>query len=206
MPIINYEIIQGSDEWFAAKVGKPSASNASRLITSTGQPSKSIKGYAQELAGELYANKSLSNWAGNAATEFGKETEEEARLAYSMRADCEIQQVGFIEDDLQRYLISPDGLINDDGMVEIKCKPKLHLSTLLHYKKNGKIPTDYIPQLQMQLFVSGREWVDIFYYSKDLPCLTVRMLPDDALIKPLQNQLAMVIAERDKILKTIQEF
>lgn len=206
MPKINREIKQGEIEWFAAKVGKPSASNASRLITSAGQPSKSMKGYAQELAGELYAGKSLSEWGGNAATEFGKETEEEARLAYEMRTDCTVEQVGFIEDDLQRYLISPDGLINDNGMVEIKCKPKLHLSSLLYFKKNGRIPTDYIAQLQMQLFISGREWVDLFYYSKNLPCLSVRVFPDDALIKPLQNQLALVIAERDKTLKILKEF
>lgn len=206
MPKIEYDIEQTSDEWFAAKVGKPSASNASRLITSTGQLSKSMKGYAQELAGDLYANKSLSNWAGNAATDFGKETEDEARFAYEMRTDSTVQQVGFIEDDLQRYLISPDGLIDDNGLVEIKCKPKLHLSTLMYYKKNGKIPTDYIPQLQMQLCISEREWVDIWYYSRDLPSLKVRIYPDDILIKSLQNQLALVLAERDRILQTLKEF
>lgn len=206
MPKINRDIKQGSDDWIAAKMGKPSASNASRLITSTGDPSKSRKGYAQELAGELYAGKSLSGWAGNAATEFGKENEEEARLAYEMRLDCAVEQVGFIEDDLQRYLASPDGLIGDKGMVEIKCKPKHHLTALLYFKKNGRIPTDYISQLQMQLLVSEREWVDLFYYSKDLPCLCVRVLPDEAIIKPLQNQLALVIVERDKILKTLKEF
>lgn len=206
MPKINYEIVQNEPEWFAAKVGKPSASNASRMITSTGTPSKSTKGYAQELAGELYAGKSLSSWAGSAATEFGKETEDEARLAYEMMTDVSVQQIGIIEDDLQRYLISPDGLVGNNGLVEIKCKPKHHLTTLIYYKKNGKIPTDYIAQLQMQLSVSGREWVDLFYYSKDLPCLTVRVYPDMDIIKPLQNQLALVLAERDKILKILMEF
>ena len=209
-PKINYDIQQGSDEWFAAKVGKPSASNASRLVTSTGQPSKSMIGYAQELGAEMFAGKSLNEWAGNAATEFGKNTEEEARLAYSMLADYEVIQCAFIEDGLQQCIISPDGLISDpengDGLLEIKCKPKHHLTTLLYYKKNGRIPPDYIAQTQFQLLISERAWCDLYYYSKELPCLCVRQYPDPKIFDALTQQLLAVIAERNLIYKQLKEF
>ena len=206
MANINREIEQGSDEWYVAKLGKPSASNASRVITSQGARSKSLVGYSQELGGELYAGSSMNEWKGNAATEFGKEMEEEARLAYSFKYDCEIEQCGFIEDDARRYLISPDGLIEDDGLVEIKNKPKLHLDTLIFYKKHGDIPTDYKSQLQMQLLISEREYVDIFYYSAKLPCLCVKVLPDSSMHRALKMHLAEVIKIRDETLEILKSF
>jgi len=206
MPLINYEIEQGSDEWFAAKLGKPSASGSSKLVTSKGAPSKSLEGYAQDLAVESFTKRAANEWSGNAATEFGNIKEASARSTYEFTHEIEVVQAGFIEDDLQRYLISPDGLVGDNGLLEIKCKPKLHLATLLYYKKHNKIPTDYISQLQMQLLVSEREWVDLYYYSEDLPCLEVRVYPDAEMFKALQNQLALVVARRDEILKTLEEF
>lgn len=206
MPKINTKIIQQSEEWFAAKIGKPSASGASRLITSKGDPSKSMAGYAEDLAYELYTGESANAWNGNSAGDYGNEYEPIARADYEFTTSSTVMQVAFIEDDSQRYLISPDGLIGDDGLVEIKCKPKLHLKTLIYYKRHGRIPTDYVAQLQMQLLISQREWVDIYYFHPKLPCLLERVYPDENLIKGLQNQLAMVIVERDKILKTIKEF
>ncbi len=204
---IEYDIKQGSDEWRAAKVSKPSASNAKRLITSVGKASESMKGYAGELAEELFSGRSLNEWKGNSATEFGSETEPEGLLAYGMKTDQEVIKCGYIQDEpLYRYLVSPDGLISDNGMVEVKCKPKLHRYTLLYYKKHNKIPTDYIAQLQMQLLISEREWVDIYYYSKYLPCLVERVYPDEKLFKALQNQLALVLEERDRIYNILKEF
>ena len=206
MPIINRDIIQGSDEWFAAKVGKPSASNASKLITSTGLPSKSMKAYAQTLGGELYAGRSIDPFQGTTSTEYGNETEEESRLAYGMLKNIDVEQVAFIEDNLQQYIISPDGLPGDAGLVELKNKPKHHITTLLYFKKNGKIPPDYIAQLQMQLFVSGREWVDIFYYSRFLPWLCVRITPDEKIITGLKSQLQSCLAERNLVLAELRSF
>jgi len=209
MPKINYEIQQGTDKWFAAKVGKPSASNASRLVTSTGQPSKSMVAYAQELGAELFAGKSLNEWQGNTATQFGNDTEEEARFSYSMRKDTDIVQCAFIEDDLQQYIASPDGLLSDeegDGLVEIKCKPKHHLTTLIYYKKHGRIPPDYIVQCQMQLFVSKRAWDDLYYYSPNLPCLLVRQYPEQKILTALEHQLQACLAESRITLKLLKEF
>ena len=206
MPIINLDIEQGSDEWFAAKLGKPSASGASKVVTSKGAPSKSLEGYAQDLAVEDFTKRSANDWSGNNATAFGHINEPLARSTYEFTHEVEVVEAGFIEDDLQRYLISPDGLVGDNGLLEIKCKPKHHLTTLLYYKKHGRIPTDYITQLQMQLLVSGRAWVDLYYYSADLPCLEVRIHPDELIFKALQNQLALLLERKSEILKTLEEF
>jgi len=206
MPKINRDFGQGTDEWKQAKLGLPSASNASMLITSKGEPSKSMKGYAEDLAKELFTGKPANDWQGNAATDYGKEMEEEARASYSFLTGHEVEQVAFITDDHGRYLCSPDGLIGEKGGFEAKNKPKLHLKTLLYWKKYGKLPTDYIAQLQMSLFVSERDWWDIYYYNPDLPCLKVTIEPDLVFHRALEIQLAAVIHERDNILKILEEF
>jgi len=206
MPRIERNIIQQTPEWFAAKIGKPSASNASKLITSTGEPSKSMKGYAKFLAKEIFTGKPANDWGGNSSTDYGNAMEDESRAAYELLTGHEVEQVAFIIDDGDRYLCSPDGLISNDGGFEAKNKPKLHLDTLLYWYKYKKLEPDYIPQLQMSLFISKRDWWDIYYYSPDLPSLKVRVEPDLKLHRTLGMQLAEVIHERDKIVKILEEF
>jgi putative phage-type endonuclease len=204
MPIINREFEQGTPEWVSARIGRPTASNASRLITSTGAASESMRAYAEEMAGDVVAGEAVNQWSGNGYTEYGHEMEEEARLAYELRTGHEVEQVAFIEDDLQRCLASPDGIVGDNGLVEIKNLPKKHIAALLYYEKNGTIPTDYRAQLQMQLLVSGRDWVDMFYYSQKLPSLLVRIEPDPKLQAALKEQINAVIIERDRIVEILR--
>lgn len=207
MPKINREIIQQSPEWFEAKLGKPSASCASKLVTSKGEPSKSMAGYAKDLAIEIYTGKSASDWGGNASTSYGNEMEEESRLAYEMLTGNKTETVAFIQEDNERWMCSPDALVIDQELgVELKNKPKLHIDTLLYYKKYGKPPTDYIPQVQMSMFVSGYEKWDLYYYNPDLPCLLIEFEPDLKIQRMLEMQLAAVIAERDKIIEILNDF
>jgi len=205
MPIIEREIKQGDAAWFAAKLGKPSASNAKRMIQTSGAVSKSWKGYAKELAVEKFTGIS-QGFEGNSHTDYGTETEEEARLAYSFLSDNVVEECAFIQNDLMTYLVSPDGLIGDDGLVEIKCKPKLHIDTLIYYKEKGDIPPDYKTQAQMQLMTSERKWCDLFYYSKTLPNLMVRIEPIPAIHKALKTQIQATIIERDRITALLREF
>ena len=152
-----HDVQQNTPEWLALRAGMPTASEAKKLVTSTGAASKSMPEYAQKLSGDLYAGKPIDAWEGNKYTERGHEVEDEARLAYAMRGG-NIQQVGFITDDLQRWGCSPDSLVDDDGMLEIKCLPKQHIKALLYFKKHGKAPSEYIVQPQMQLLVAERKW------------------------------------------------
>ena len=98
---------------------------------------------------------------GNKYTDFGTETEQEARDYYAFSKGVEVKEIGFCTDDLGRFGCSPDGLVGDDGLVEIKCKPANHIKTLMFWQKNGKPPTDYLAQTHMQMLVTGRQWANI---------------------------------------------
>lgn len=199
--MILHEVVQGTTNWAALRAGKPTASCFDKLITSTGEPSKSLAGYAITLAGELYAGKPLDAWEGNSYTERGKLMEEEARCAYAFINDVVPEKVGFITDDGQEYGVSPDSFIDDDGLLEIKClKPENHIKTILYFRKHKKCPPDYVQQTQGQLLVCGRKWNDLFFYHPDLPSLTIRQEPMQEIMTPLLEQIANVIRERDKIL------
>lgn len=200
-----HDVEQGSDEWFALRSGKPTASEFSKLITSTGEPSKSLSGYAITLAGELYAGKHLDAWEGNAYTDRGKLLEDDARKMYAFLHDVEPVQVGFVTDDALLYGCSPDSFIGDDGMTEIKClKAENHIKAILYYKKHKKCPPDYVQQTQGQIMVCEREWCDLFFYHPELPRLTIRQHRDDAIAVALKGAIATVLTERDIIIEQLR--
>jgi len=200
----NFE--QCSPEWYQIRSGIPTASNFSKLVTSKGEPSKTLPVYAQLLAAEKYAGKTLDEWQGNQWTERGKELEGDARDLYAFQYDVEPVQVGFITDDQGRYGCSPDSLIDDEGMLEIKClKTENHVKAFLYFNKHEKCPTDYVQQTQGQLYVAEREWCDLFFFHPDLPHLTIRQYRDENFIKRLQNQIALVEQERDRIYNILKE-
>ena len=201
-----HSVEQNTQEWEALRAGNPTASRFSELVTSTGSPSKSMQAYAIELAGEMYAGRPLDTWSGNKYTDYGHEIEDEARLAYEMRTGDTVEQVGFITDDLELYGCSPDGLVGDDGMVEIKCLPKKHIPSMLYWKKHGKVPPERIAQTQGQVMIAERKWCDLLFYRPGLPMLIVRQYPDLNFVDSLKSQLFSVMAERNLILKQLQEF
>lgn len=204
MKIHNYE--QYSPQWWANRIGKPTGSKAKSLVTSKGEPSKSMNAYAVELAYTLYAGEELDKWEGNASTERGSELEDDARQVYQFTHDVEATEVGFITDDLESYGVSPDSLIGSNGGLEIKCQEaKGHTNTLLYFNKHKRAPTDHIAQVQMSLLVTGYEWWDLMHYHPKLPPLVIRMYPDEAIFKQLQMQIPAVIKERDRIVKILHE-
>lgn len=197
---------QGSPEWYSLRAGLPTASEFSKLVTSTGETSKSLPGYAITLAGELYAGKPLDAFEGNGYTERGKLLEVEARSAYAFLHDEEVTQAGFVTDDLKLYGCSPDGLIGKDGLTEFKClKAENHIKALLYYKKHGKCPPDYVQQTQGQIYICEREWCDLAFYHPDLPFLVTRQHRDEVLIEAIKGAIEQVCSERDKILAAIRE-
>ena len=197
---------QGTDSWLALRCGLPTASEFSKLITSTGELSKSLQGYAITLAGEKYAGKSLNAFEGNGYTERGTLLEPEARSAYAFLHDHEIEQVGFVTDDDGRLGCSPDGLVGTDGLVEFKAlKAENHIKALLYYKKHKKCPPDYVQQTQGQILICEREWCDLMFYHPDLPQLVIRQTRDEKLQVSILAAVDQVIAERDRILAEIQE-
>ena len=204
--MIIHDMEQGSGDWFELRAGMPTGSMAKKLVTSQGKESKSMAEYAIELAGDLYAGEPLDAFEGNAWTDRGTELEDSARSLYELVQDCEVKEVGFCTDDDNQYGASPDGLISDDGLVEFKClKATNHIKAIMYHKKNHKAPTDYISQVQMQLFVTERKWCDLVFFHPSLPELIIRIEPDLEFHKVLESQLSAVIKERDNIIKLLKD-
>lgn len=204
--MIIHEIEQGCEEWLNLRAGMPTGTGAKKLVTSQGKESKSLPDYALELAGDLFAGKKLDAFEGNIWTDRGTELEDSARSLYEMVKDCEVQEIGFCTDDSDRWGMSPDGFVNDDGLVEFKClKATNHIKAIMYHKKNHKAPTDYVAQVQMQMFVSGRKWCDLVFFHPDLPELIIRVDADLDFHRVLEVQLKAVIVERDNIVNLLNE-
>jgi hypothetical protein len=202
----HHTIDQNTDEWHALRYGIPTASRASDLVSSGGILSKSLPRYAEELAMNLYAGKSLSSFAGNRSTERGHEIEPVAAKWYAFERDTDPQECGFFTDDLQRYGASPDRLIGEDGLLEIKCQEsKGHLKSLLAYTKTQKPPSDYLSQIQMQLLATQRKWLDLVLYHPDLPSSIIRIEPDLDFHGKLKSQITACVLHRELVLKTLNE-
>ena len=187
---------QLSPEWFKIKAGLPSASNFSKILSPIGVVSKQAKKYALVLAGELRMGKKVESYQ-SSAMGFGIETEEEARAYYELH-HAEVQEVGMIYyDERKDRSCSPDGLVGDDGGLEIKCVVKLeiHLERLL----KAILPTEFIPQIQGSMLITGRKWWDFLSYYPDYPDqLVVRTYRDDAYIAKLDGLLNEFIVDRDR--------
>lgn len=200
-----YNVEPRSDAWYQLRAGRPTASEFSRLITSTGDVSKSLPGYALTLAAEKYAGRPIDAWEGNAWTERGREMEEEAIRLYQFANDADVTELGFVTDDLDTTGCSPDGLVGDDGLVEVKClKAENHVKAILYFQKNGRCPTDYVQQTQGQLLITGRKWCDLIFFHPELPLLTIRQTPDATMFYALKATITAVCAERDQVLASLR--
>lgn len=192
---------QRSAEWYGLRAGIPTASAFSSLITSKGEPSKTLPQYAKTLAAEKFSGRTLDAWEGNAWTERGRELEDEAIRLYEFAADCSVDPVGFVTNDDHTAGCSPDGLVGADGLVEIKClKAENHIEAILYFNKNGRCQPAYVQQTQGQLWLCERAWCDLIFYHPVLPLLIIRQEPDLAIYEALGRAVADVLDERDGIL------
>ena len=198
-----HDVEQGTPEWLMLRSGLPTASNFSKMVTSTGKLSKSIDDYALSLACDLFAKKPLDEWLGNQWTDRGTELEPDARSMYEFQKDCTVAEVGFITND--GWGCSPDGLIDDDGMVEFKClKAENHVKTILDYNRTGNIPTKYIAQVQGQILIAERQYCDLVFYHPDLPIKIIRIVPNSTIINGLLEAQAKVTNKRDEIVAELE--
>lgn len=172
-------MVQYSTEWWEARKGLPSASNFDKIITPNGKASTQQEGYINELIGDIFAldPNAMTERPMNAAMRHGTNCEPRARAWYAMRHNIEPQMVGGIQDDLGRFWSSPDAILGDDGLLELKCpQAKTHTSYLL---AGPVLPPEYRPQCHAHLFISGRPWVDFVSYCDGMPALVVRIEPSD---------------------------
>lgn len=201
-----FNVDQNSEDWDALRCGKPTASAFSKILTTKGDPSKSMGEYAAQLAADKYVGRALDGWGGNEWSERGHELEDSGRAWYeNNHPEWTVTKVGFITDDQERIGCSPDSEVSFDGLLEIKClKATRHIAVIQYYNKHGKAPTGYFMQPQGQMLVSGRNWVDLLFYHPDLPSLMIRQEPDYEIMGKLEVQIDVVIAERDSIILLLE--
>lgn len=168
---------QYTPEWWSARRGVPSASNAAKVFTSQGKASASQSQYIADLIAEqydpAYGNKDEYQ---TAAMRNGSLMEPEARAYYEFDRGLSVDEVGFCTTDDGRFGCSPDGLIGDEGGLE--CKSPQH-NTQVKYLLADKVPAEYVPQVHWSLIVTGRKWWDFISYARGLPKLVKRVEPDD---------------------------
>jgi len=201
--MIEFKCDQGSDEWFAAKVGIPGASSFHKIVTSKGEPSKQVRDYAYTLAGERITGQKAETYT-NDAMQRGIEMEEEARNLFEFLTGHEVRQTGVVFcDEAKRYLCSPDGLIDSEQSgLEIKC-PKMH--THIGYLLAGRVPTDYIAQVQGSMFITSFQTWHFMSYYPGLPPLHIVVERDDEFIRRLSAELEKFCALVDDTVKKLQE-
>lgn len=193
-------IVQGSPEWFAARCGKVTASRVADVIakTKTG-PSASRATYMGQLIAERLTQTVTPSFT-NDAMRHGTETEPEARSAYVFRADVDVAEVGFIDHPaIVNTGASPDGLVGDDGMVEIKCpNTATHIDTLL----GQSVPAKYVTQMQWQMACAERSWCDFVSYDPRMPAnmalFVQRVERDDAFIKATEAEVLAFLRELEE--------
>lgn len=183
--MIVHDLEQRSPEWFALRLGKPTASAFDKLITPTGKPSSQAEAYANFLLAEWITGQP-GGMEPNQWMQRGTDTEPEARAYYELEAGAQCREVGFITTDCERIGCSPDALVDSNGMLEIKVPaPHTHVEYLL----SGSLPPKYKPQVQGQLYVAERDWCDFLSYHADMPPVLVRVARDEAFIKELARIL-----------------
>jgi hypothetical protein len=177
------DLIQGSDEWLAARCGLLTASEM-KLILTPGTLKASSSDKERAYLYELLAQRITQYVEPNFVTDDmmrGHEDEIEARRLYSAQYSEVDSSVGFVTNDRWGFTLgySPDGIVGLDGLIEVKSRrQKYQVQTLIEHTLNGTAPAEYMLQLQTGLLVTERSWIDFISYSGGLPMTTIRVYPD----------------------------
>lgn len=190
-------MIQGSPEWLALRAGKVTASRVADVIAKTKSgPAASRANYMAELVAERLTGTATEGFT-SAAMQHGKDTEPQARAAYEFARGVDVAELAFAaHPTIENAGASPDGMVGDDGLIEIKCpNTATHIDTLL----GGSIPDKYIVQMQWQMACTGRQWCDFVSFDPRLPesmALYIQRVPrDDARITQLEVEVVTFLVE-----------
>ena len=188
---------QRTDDWFAARLGKVTASRIADVVAKTKSgPSASRANYMAQLIVERMTGKPTESYS-NSAMQWGTDTEPLARAAYEMTTDYMVNEVGFVEhESLAMCGASPDGLVGEKGLIEIKCpNTSTHIETLI----NGTIDNKYMLQMQWQMACTDREWCDFVSFDPRMPeplqLKIIRVPMNEALVVDLENQVEQFLNE-----------
>ncbi|WP_347337059.1 lambda exonuclease family protein [Bradyrhizobium retamae] len=185
MEIINCD--QNSPEWFAARMGIPTASQFATVMAKG--EGKTRRTYMMKLAGEIITGEPMESFS-NEHTERGHKMEGEARDLYAFQTGAQLERVGFIKSG--RAGASPDSLIGQDGGAEIKTKlPHLLAELIL----KDEFPPEHKAQVQGTLWISKRQWWDIAVYYPGMPLFVKRTFRDEPYIQKIATEVDKFNAE-----------
>lgn len=198
---------QRTDEWYTARLGKATASRMGDIMakTKTGYGA-SRENYKFELALERITQRKAPGFT-SAAMQWGIDTEPAARSAYEIATGGFVTEVGLIDHPTIRMAgASPDGLVGDDGVLEIKCpESKKHFETLVTKKPS----TDYVLQMQWQMACTGRQWCDFVSFDPRFPehlqVFMVRINRDSELIAQMEAEVTKFLSEVDELVERINK-
>lgn len=203
------QIIQGTPEWYAIRVGKVTASRIADVCARTKTGYGASRGnYMAEILTERLTNEPAPSYS-SPAMQWGTETEPQARAAYEHRHDCDVVLIGFVEHPkINAAGASPDGMVGEDGLVELKCpNTSTHIDMLL----SESIPDKYVKQMQFQMACTERRWCDFVSFDPRLPeamrLFVKRIERDDKAIAEIEKEVSAFLQEVDsKLLALVQRY
>ena len=192
-------MIQGSDEWLQARLGVVTASNFSKVFTTTGKLSTSREGLINQLIAENLTNKPTDVFKSDAMAR-GNELEPQARAMFEVMMGVDVEEVGLIKLKDHEIGCSPDGLFDDTG-IEIKCPlPATHCA----YLRSNKLPSTYVQQVQGTMFVLGLERYFFMSFHPEMKPLIIEVKRDEKLLElaePLLIETAEIVKSETQRLR-----
>lgn len=195
--MIIHKCEQGSESWHEIKLGRFTGTRIKNLMST--KSTASYQNTIAEVVAEILTHSKEENYV-NEDMQRGIDLEPEAANYYNgIYESSELEEIGFCEPEESDYSdytgVSPDRLVNSDGLVEIKCpKAKTHFN----YIKSGKLPNEYKWQVQHQLFITGKKWCDFMSYYPGLKPFIIRVFPDSEMHSKIIDELRLAI-------KTVKE-
>ena len=188
---------QRTTEWFAQRLGKVTASKVADVIARTKSGySASRENYLAQLVVERFTGTVAESYS-NAAMQWGTDQEPFARAAYEHATGVLVEECGFVlHPEISESGASPDGLVGDDGLIEIKCPST---ATMIETLLTETVPGKYITQMQWQMACTGRQWCDFVCFDPRMPeglqLYIKRVDRDDAYIADLASEIRKFLAE-----------
>jgi putative phage-type endonuclease len=201
--LVSIQDNQGTQEWLMERLGHVTASRVKDVLAKvkTGE-AKTREDYRWELVTQRMTGIVQESYK-NSAMEWGTQTEPDARIEYEVRHGNFVTQTGFIKHPTIAWVgASPDGLVDEDGCIEIKCpNTKTHLQTL----QSGTAPSQYYGQMQMQMWVTGKQWCDFVSYDprvtkRNLRFFCIRVDRDNEYIANMEQEVLSFLEEVEAVI------
>ena len=196
---------QGSDEWYAARLGKVTASRAADVLTKKGSAARS--NLSAQLVLERITKTKAESFQ-SPSMQWGIDQEPTAKLFYEASRDVLVESVGFVQHPSIEYAgASPDGLVGANGLVEIKCP---NTATMIDIILTKKIPTNHITQMQMQMACTQRDWCDYVVFDPRMPpkakLFIKRINRDKVFIDLMEKEIILFLKDVESNYQSISSF